>query len=299
VADHRRLAAPVTARRAIAGGLLLVAIVTGTLPDRPIGRRPLVIGGYEVLAADFHVHPVLVSSWDLVLEAPRRGIDVLGITPHNEIYSAEIGRWFSHLVNGPTIVVGAEERGSTYHLIALGITHDVSPRQSAAAAIADVHRQGGVAIAAHPIDYFWPAYADAITTLDGAEVMGPSAYRKPARARELRTFFSRGRFAAIGSSDYHGIGAIGYCRTYVFTRANTEADVLDALQNHRTIVYDEEGGAHGDADLIRLADRDGRLRQLDAVRPVTAGPLMWISRIGGIAGLFGVLLGGRRTAAPR
>jgi predicted metal-dependent phosphoesterase TrpH len=277
----------VTRTRAAIGGLLLVSIVTGTVSDRPVDRAPLAIAGYQVLAGDFHVHPVLLSSWELVLEARRRGIDVFGLTPHNEVFSAAIGRSFSRLVGGPTVIVGAEERGSAYHLIALGIATNVSPRQPAAAAIDQVHRQGGVAIAAHPVHEFWPAYdAAALARLDGAEVMGPSASRTPARAGELRSFYGRGRFAAIGSSDYHGLGALGSCRTYVFATANTDAAVLDALKHHRTIVYDVQGRPYGDRDLIQLAERDGRLRQLDAARPTGNGPLTWISRITGILGLI-------------
>ena len=272
-------------RAAIA--LLLSSIVCGTIADRPVDPARLVIGGYDVLAGDFHVHPVLISAWDLVLEARRRAVDVVGITPHNQRFSAVIGRWFARRVGGPTVVVGAEERGRAYHLIALGIATNVSARQPAADAIADVHRQGGVAIAAHPVAEFWPAFdGRALASLDGAEVMGPTAYRNRARAAELRSFFARGRFAAIGSSDYHGLGAIGFARTYVFARGRSEAAVLDALKARRTIVYDRDGSAFGDPALIALADRDGRLRQLDTVRPTASGPLTWMSRVAGIAGLL-------------
>jgi predicted metal-dependent phosphoesterase TrpH len=287
MAARRRLVARVTRRSAVGGGLLLLSIVTGTLSDRPIVRAPIAIGGYQVLAGDFHVHPVLLSAWDLVLEARRRGIDVVGLTPHNELFSAMIGRSFSRLVGGPIVVVGAEERGSAYHLIALGIAHNVSPRQPAAAAIDEVHRQRGVAIAAHPVHGFWPAYdAEALAKLDGAEVMGPVAYRESTRANDLRSFYGRGHFAAIGSSDYHGLGALGYCRTYVFATANTDESVLDALRRHRTIVYDAEGRAYGDRELIALAERDGRLRQIDALRPTNSGTLTWISRLTGILALI-------------
>ena len=52
--------------------LLGLAIAAGTLADRPRSRRALIIGGYLVLAADFHTHSSMWSDgaltpWGLVL----------------------------------------------------------------------------------------------------------------------------------------------------------------------------------------------------------------------------------------
>jgi hypothetical protein len=44
--------------------------------------------------------------------------------------------------------------------------------------IRDVHRQGGVVIAAHPVKRYWPTFEAAIEGIDGAEVMHTIAWAK-------------------------------------------------------------------------------------------------------------------------
>jgi hypothetical protein len=273
-------------RRAALWSMLAVAIAAGTLSDRVDARRPIVAGGYRILAADFHVHPALLSGgglapWDLVLEARRQGLDAFAITPHNQIFTAAIGPWVSRLLGGPTVLEGEEIRGPRYHLIAVGITRRITWDQDAASAIAEIHRQGGVAIAAHPGVGYWPAYANAMTMLDGSEVMHPSALKNRRVLNQLRTFYDRGPRAAIGSSDYHGLGRLGMCRTYVFAHDDSAASVLDALRHGRTVVYDTDGRAVGDPDLVRLADAAHVRAQEPA--PVRAGALVVISRLGVLA----------------
>ena len=271
--------------------LLLVAVAAGTWSDRARVRPPMSLGGYRVLAADFHVHSTfpgaaLLGPWDLVLEARRQGLDAFALTPHNQIVSARIGRWFSRLVGGPTVIVGEEVRRLRYHLIAAGIEQRIAPSMRAAEAIADVHRQGGVAIAAHPIAEFWPAYSSAaLAELDAAEVMHPRAFFDPQIRLELQQFLRRGQMTSIGSSDYHGVGALGLPRTYVFTTDQSEAAILDALREGRTVVYGVEGEAYGDSTLIQLAATDGRLpiRSPDDRRGMT---LAVISRLTGILALL-------------
>jgi hypothetical protein len=285
----------VTRARAASAGLLIVAIAAGTISDRPPDTEPLVVGGYRVLAADFHVHPAIVSGgalapWDLVLEARRQGLDAFAITPHNQVFPAKIGRWFSRRTSGPTVMVGEEIRGPRYHLIALGIDHRIGWRKGAAATIDEVHRQGGVAIAAHPISGYWRAYdADAIARLDASEVMHPIVDEHEFARRELREFYSRGRFAAIGSSDYHGLGRLGQCRTYVFATDDSEQAILSAIRAGHTVVYDTDGVAYGDPELIRLASQDRRIRDREMAR-ADSGALVMFSRIAGIIGLLGAVL---------
>src|SRR5262245_4102529 len=231
-----------------AWALLVAALALGAAIDRPRPRPPTTIGGYRVLAADFHTHS---STWSdgaltpfgVVLEAKRQGLDAIAITGHDEVIDAKVGRWFSRMVGGPIVLVGEEilhepPSAPKYHLIAAGITERVSFRLTAGEAIEDIHRQGGIAVAAHPRPEFWPAYdSAAMQKLDGAEICHPMIYSLPEVQGELSEFASRGRVAAIGSSDFHGIGPMGMCRTFVFAREATERTILDAVRAGRTVVY--------------------------------------------------------------
>jgi hypothetical protein len=243
---------------------------------------------------DFHVHPFPLSAstiapWDLVIEAQHQGLDALAITGQNEAYSGRVARWFSRMVGGPTVIAGQEIHGPKFHMIAAGVHQTISWRLTAEEAIAEVHRQGGVAIAAHPTKEAWPFFGEAATRLDGAEVAQPVVLQFPQRGGELQEFYRKSGAAAIGSSDWHGFGPIGACRTYVFATDDSEAAILEAIRARRTVVIDR-GQVFGNLELARSAG--GRLGQ---ERP-TRGPLAWFSAFCGVVGLAGVALASFRSS---
>jgi hypothetical protein len=282
-----------TSRRWLVAGAFGVALVSGTLADRPVARPVIELGGYRVLAADFHLHS---STWSdgtltpfgLVLEAERQGLDAIAITGHNEVVDAKVGRWFSARIGGPMVLVGQEILSPHHHVIALGVEHVVDSTLSVAEQIDDVHAAGGVAIAAHPIRKMWPSFdAAAMSRLDGSEVCHPMVYGDPGTRQEFEAFAARAPMAAIGSSDFHGFGRMGMCRTYVFARDASAASIVEALRAHRTVVYGPDDQVYGDPALVALAEARPELREY-ATQPIPAGVGDWISRIAGIAGLLGL-----------
>src|SRR5580698_11320518 len=105
--------------RWISSCLLVAAFTLGTYADRAQKTAPIAIGGYRVLAGDFHVHSFPLSwatlgPWDTVIEARRQGLDVIAMTGHNNVLVAKVGRWFSGLTGGPTVLVGEEIIATTY-----------------------------------------------------------------------------------------------------------------------------------------------------------------------------------------
>jgi hypothetical protein len=281
--------------------LLLAGVSAGTLADAPPDRPALFLGGYQVLAADFHLHSSMWSSgtltpWGLVLEAQRQRLDVIGVTGHNETFDAKIARGFARLVdNGPLVLVGEEVISKTQDLIAVGIESTVSPWLPLVDQIAEVHRQGGVAIAPHPGREYWTAYAPAMGLIDGAEACHPMIWEMAGRADEAADFARRTTATPIGSSDFHYSGRPGSCRTFVFVRAVTEAGVLDAIRAHRTVVYGYGGRAFGDPALVHLADGAGLRERAQTFTGSDGGLLDWISRLTAAAGLLGIAL---LTRAP-
>jgi len=207
------------------------------------------------------------------------------MTPHNHIWVAKAGRWYATIAGGPIVIAGEEIVSAHYHLLAVGIQRNIGWNQAAGSAIDEIHNQGGVAIAAHPATRYWPAY-DAQTRgkLDGAEVVHPVAWGSEEYAAQLRQFYGSAHLTAFGDSDFHGLGPIGVCRTWVFAREATEQGVLDAIRAGRTVVYDR-GRVYGDPELIELAARDGRLPGLDPAE-LSTGFYVMLSRMTGIAGLL-------------
>lgn len=275
--------------------LLVTATVVGTATDRSTRRPPLVLGGLQVIAADFHVHSSMwsangVTPWGLVLEAERQGLDALAVTGHNQVLDSKIARWFSRAIGGPTVLTGEEIHALEHHIIAVGIERMVDWRQPAAAQLDEVHGQGGLAIAAHPLKSFWPGFdAAARARLDGTEVCHPMIYMGDRYQEELERFAAQVPAAAIGSSDFHGLGRLGMCRTYVFARANTAEAILDAIRAKRTVVYGRAGAAYGDPALVALAETRPELREA-ATRDRARSALDWIAIAAGLAGLVGLVV---------
>jgi hypothetical protein len=248
--------------RWISSSLIFAALVAGTVASGPMQHVVAKSEGYSILAADFHVHSfpgdwATLAPWDVTLEARRRHLDVISLTSHNHVWAGQLGRWMAD-ADGPLVIVGEEIVGSAphYHLLAVGVRSTVDWRKSAADAIGDIHAQGGIAIAAHPIAEYSRTYDSiALRELDGAEVLHPVVFERDESADELREFSSRGKFAAIGDSDYRGLGPAGVCRTYVFAREFSEHGVLEAIRERHTVVYDR-GRYYGDTKLIELAIRE-------------------------------------------
>jgi hypothetical protein len=288
--------------RGVSAGLVGLAIVAGTMADRPVIKAPLTLGGYRVIAADFHIHSSMWSDgaltpWGLVLEAERQGLDAIAITGHNELWDSRVGRWFARAVHGPTVLTGEEIHTLGHHVIAVGIERVVDWHADVADEIDDIHRQGGIAIAAHPLPEFWPAFGDAeMARLDGAEICHPLILGREDLQRDLERFAARAPLAAIGSSDFHGMGRMGSCRTYVFARDNSAGAILEALRAHRTVVYGPGGKAYGDPALIQLAATHPELRER-ATTDETPGWLDWISRVCGVIGCLGLVVTAAAGAA--
>ena len=292
-----------SAIRGITIGLFAVGIAAGTVADAPHPVRPLTLGGYRVLAADFHVHSSMWSDgaltpWGIVGQARRDGLDAIAFTGHNQIWDGKMATWFSAVTGGPTVIPGQEILSRGHHIIAVGTHTVIEGGHSAATLIAQVHRQGGIAIAAHPFKDMWAGFDDAaMQTLDGGEICHPIVYWPEQAQGELEQFAARGRFAAIGSSDFHGIGRVGLCRTYVFARDTSAEAILEAVRARRTVVYGRGGKAYGEPALVQLAADHPHLREIATVDP-PAAMLDWISRVTAVLGMFGlvVISGGSRRS---
>ena len=142
--------------------------------------------------------------------------------------------------------------------------------------------------------WYWSGFAPAMQHLDGAEVCHPSIFSVDEAQDVFARFAARGPVAAIGSSDFHGFGRMGMCRTFVFASdAGTEA-ILDAIRARRTVVYGLQGRVYGHPELIRLAEADGRLAA--AARPDRpVGRLERLGQVTGLIGLSGLVFARRRS----
>lgn len=282
-------------RLLVIGAVLTAALAAGTRRDRRPHTPDVVLNGYQVLAVDFHVHTHPLSSatlapWDVVTEAQRARLDAIAVTPHGHVWAAKMARWFSSLIEGPIVLVGEEISASQCDLLAVGIDRTITWGRRASRTIGDIRRQGGIAIAAHPLPGTWPGCDEAIARLDGSEIVHPLMFGSDENAAALRAFNSRGAMAAIGDTDFH-IGQFGMARTYVFARERSAESIIEAVRARRTVVYDR-GRGYGDAALLQLATDDGRLPRMAAeTAPRRLGT---VDGAVAIAGLIAAILFGFR-----
>jgi len=258
---------PASASFRVACALLLLGAAGGVAyddaPPRPVVHR----AGYRVVEADFHAHTSWsdgsLSPFGVVRQAARRGLDVVAITEHNTVIPSKMARLYAKATDGPLVVTGEEITSARFHVIAVGIERTVTPGARVEDALADVHAQGGVAIAAHPVRAYWPALVPAREFFDGAEIMHPVAYGQRDGAgwrwEDMVAFRQEASrpLAAIGSSDYHWGSVLGLCRTLLFVREPlTEAAVVEAIRERRAVTLDLSGHYIGEPELVRALEAE-------------------------------------------
>jgi hypothetical protein len=247
-----------TPTRLSAAAVLAVALVAATVIDQPrLTARAPVRG--NILELDSHVHAFpgdgSLPRWELQREAARRGLDAIVITNHNQTLAGRFGA----LLRGSDVLVipGEEVTTPAFHLIAAGVRQTIDWRLPLREMVAEIHRQGGVAIAAHPGDMSWlPRDPDLLRTLDGAETAHAMMHVVDGARAEIAAFFAEANgakpaIAPIGASDTHATPGLGACRTYVFVDERSERGVLTAIREGRTVASDGRGTLTGDPERVR------------------------------------------------
>lgn len=171
----------------------------------------------------------------------KTDLDVLGITDHDTIDGAlEAKRLHEQGDYRFDLVVGQEITTQDGHIIALFIEKEIPKELSARDTIRLIHKQGGLAIAAHPfltlryidpdmltadgvgVDVLMSEQFDAIEIINGS----PTMKEENARARLLnRTMLFR---AEVGGSDAHILEAIG--KGYTLFPGKTAEDFRKAIE---------------------------------------------------------------------
>jgi hypothetical protein len=269
---------------------LAVGVTVSTLTDTKPSREPITVDGYQVLSGDFHIHAFVgdggIAPWMMQDNADHLGLDVIAITNHNQTFAARLARSAAEPSStGSIVLVGEEITGRNYHLIGVGIERPINWDQPARGAIADVHAQGGLAIAAHPMHGFDGYDPEALADLDGVEVAHRDTFA-PEAGKQFDEFYERAmarnpQIAAIGSSDFHTSGPMGLCRTYLFVRERSQAGVMDAIRDGRTVGRCESSRLRGRPELVRLLEpyRDALAPPDETLAQTFALLLAWVSLV--------------------
>ena len=275
-----------------AGAILGSAVDTWRVPP------PVQAGGYFVIAADFHVHAFpgdgALPPWELAREASRRGLHAVVISNHNQTLAPKFmpgifsGRDGAQL---PLIISSQEVTTPRFHLVAAGVTRTIDWQLPGLDIVRDIHAQGGVVLAAHPVGRYWKGSDAMLAALDGAEVAHPLTTQLASGRQELTDFFARARavnptIAPIGSSDFHMVAPIASNRTFVFAESVSVEGVLDAIRAGRTVAEDHDGVRYGNPALTQVLEQAGVLAPV----PGSASTLRLLSIAMALLGLLGICL---------
>lgn len=206
--------------------------------------------------ADLHIHTCLSDAGPSPLQVVRhvirqRKLAVIAITDHDRIDGGLQVRDLAASY-GLQVVVGEEVSTADGHLLALFIEQPIAPGRPIEETLAEVHAQGGLAVAAHPFDFLsksllgrgsrrWTEEALAALPLDGVEVLNGSLVRHIANVRATRMAQRLG-FTALGGSDAHHLGVIGAAHTWFPGR--TAEDLRRAIIDGTTVADGASWRAH-------------------------------------------------------
>ncbi|MGQ9572379.1 MAG: PHP-associated domain-containing protein [Dehalococcoidia bacterium] len=180
--------------------------------------------------ADIHIHTAIGDGMfdiDELLDyvEEKTDLDVIAITDHDNINGAHAARelWAKSRYSFE-VVAGVEVTAIEGHLLALYVEELPPPLRPVAEVLEDVHRQGGLCVIAHPLDWLTRSlnqrtierimrmggdgvYFDGMEVRDGTLLTRRSVNRANKLNRE------RYHLAEVGGSDAHFLAAVGSAYT--------------------------------------------------------------------------------------
>jgi predicted metal-dependent phosphoesterase TrpH len=187
---------------------------------------------------DSRMHPET-----MLRRAHEVGLDGVVITEHDFLWTEPELHFLRGLAGGLVVLAGIEVTAREGHFLVYGVTDPfLLPRGIGVADLCrEVHRQGGVVVAAHP--YRWGQPFDAILQrekpeLDGLELM--SRNMDGDCRRRAAEVHARLGVAGLGNSDAHDEETLGFCYTEFPDSARTMAGLVAAIRERRTSAHQRE-----------------------------------------------------------
>jgi predicted metal-dependent phosphoesterase TrpH len=176
----------------------------------------------------------------------RTDVNVIAITDHDRIEGGLRARDLAQR-HGLHVVVGEEVSTTGGHLLALFIERRIPPGLGVEETIAEIHGQGGLAVAAHPYDLIsrgllspgsrrWTDEALLALQLDGLETLNGSLVRHVANVR-AESLAQRLGLTPVAGSDAHHLSVIG--RAYTAFPGHTAEELRQAIISGTTLASGE------------------------------------------------------------
>lgn len=213
--------------------------------------------------ADIHMHTTASDGFSsveaLLAHITKLGtLDVIAITDHDVLDSS---LWaYNHRDQYPfEIISGVEVSSAVGHVLALWVTQPIEKGMSLADTVAAIHKQGGMAILAHPFEvlvcteapFHYLRHPEIVREagVDAIEIHNAGTFT-PGNNILARRLAKQLNMTSVGNSDGHSLAAIGRGSTYF--KGKTANDFRAALISGETKV---EGKRWPLIDYVRLFPR--------------------------------------------
>jgi len=195
---------------------------------------------------DFHIHtsrhsPCSSIPVEAVIAAARkRGLDGIALTEHGRLWSpaeidalkAEAGCPSFPVIPGCELTTHSGDR-TTGDLLVFGVQEIPTEPLSIDATCREVHGQGGIVIAAHPLVEVLGLGEEIYSAMiDGIEIAN-HRYYSPQDMRRLAEVCQEQDLASVAASDAHSIGEVGAFCVEVDCLLENDQDLVRAVLERR------------------------------------------------------------------
>jgi hypothetical protein len=209
----------------------------------------------ELSKADLHIHTSLSDGKPSVEEVldwvhSHTDLSVIAITDHDEIEGGYIAQKIvKEKGYDIEIVIGEEVTAKEGHVLGLFIKEKVKPGMTARETIQEIHKQGGLAVAAHP--FFQTRLRSPLSSridgvgaialikesFDALEVANATPFFTAVKEGQKAKYLNRKllQLAELGGSDSHTKEAVGVAAT-IFEGTSAK-DLRQSIEKKETGVY--------------------------------------------------------------
>lgn len=201
---------------------------------------------------DLHMHTTrhspdsVMDPRALVRRARELGLDGVVITEHDWLWTEKELEELRAAEPGLVVLAGVEVSARQGHFLAYGVRNPFAiPRGIHVADLCrEMHRQGGVVVAAHP--YRWGQDFDRILRKDRPELDGLELMTKNMDAdgrRRAADVFRTHALTGLGSSDAHAVPELGLCYTEFEADIRDVRGLVEAIRGRKAVARDRVSGA--------------------------------------------------------
>jgi len=198
---------------------------------------------------DLHMHTTWHSPdsemdpFAMVRRAQEIGLDGIVITEHDWLWMEHELEELRAAAPGLAVLAGIEVTTREGDFLAYGVKNPFAVPKGIGVAdlCGEVHRQGGVVVAAHPFRWgqkFDEILRDEKPELDGLELM--TSNMDATIRRRAAEIWQRLPLAGLGSSDAHHEDVLGYCYTEFVESIQTNDDLVAAIRGRHMLALEGE-----------------------------------------------------------